>query len=251
MWTCVLPGIAAVGTSALVLAIGGPGFAAWGLALGGVAAGVVAWRLGLRLAQDERRRGRQEEELRAANAKLGEALAALHEASAGPTRPEIAATAADPSSAPAANRGVPAADRSESAAPPGSGSAMPGAVTLLIAEDEHSILLLMKLVLEHEGYRVIGAADGEAALALSETMQGGPDLLIADVQLPRLSGPDLVRTLQNRRPGLKVLLMSGQVSIPSDLAGETVGFLCKPFSPAQLLGRVRELVGPADGAILP
>jgi PAS domain S-box-containing protein len=118
-----------------------------------------------------------------------------------------------------------------------------GTETVLIVEDEPVVRSLARYVLEERGYRILEAADGDEALHLCRTSPGSIDLVISDVIMPRLSGPDLFRKLADVRPGLTVLYMSGyaETGIVRDgiLAPGTL-FIPKPFSPAALAAKVRE-----------
>jgi len=100
-------------------------------------------------------------------------------------------------------------------------------------------------MLEHAGYRVLAAADGEAALAILE--QGEVDLVLLDAVLPGLSALDTYRGVLSRRPGTPVLLVSGysEAMLDATLRRELSGhFLQKPFSLEGLAGRVRLMLAP-------
>ena len=94
--------------------------------------------------------------------------------------------------------------------------------TVLIVEDEEEVRALTRDVLEMHGYSVLEALDSADALRLGETHAGRLDLLITDVVMPRMSGPELARRLRARRPELRVLCMSGypegaQRAVPTGL----------------------------------
>ena len=102
---------------------------------------------------------------------------------------------------------------------------------------------------ERNGYEVAIAADGREALARAEEDDAPLDLLITDVVMPALGGPELARRLRQRFPDLAVLFVSGY---PRDFqTGETPGdeaFLHKPFTQEQLLASIAKLLGePRDG----
>jgi two-component system, cell cycle sensor histidine kinase and response regulator CckA len=113
-------------------------------------------------------------------------------------------------------------------APPG------GSETVLLVEDERSVRKLARELLENVGYRVLEAADGDEALALARRHK--VDLLVTDVVMPRMKGPELVQRMRERWPELPVVLMSGHTG-RSDTPSEPL--LLKPFTPAQLATRVR------------
>ena len=115
--------------------------------------------------------------------------------------------------------------------------------TILIAEDEEGVRLLAVQALERKGYRVLAAASGEEALKIASAYDGTIHLLISDVVMPGLKGPDLADRLRAMRPGIRVLLMSGyaaDVVTPTDLKEAVL--LSKPFSTATLLKTVRGIL---------
>jgi two-component system cell cycle sensor histidine kinase/response regulator CckA len=115
--------------------------------------------------------------------------------------------------------------------------------TVLIVEDEVDVRDLTRDVLEMYGYVVVEALDAADALRLGETHPGRLDLLITDVVMPRMSGPELARQLQVRRPDLRVLCMSGypESAERGAAGGEPwTAWLQKPFSPDGLIAKVRE-----------
>ena len=115
--------------------------------------------------------------------------------------------------------------------------------TILIAEDEEGVRLLAVHALERKGYRVLAAPSGEDALKIAGAYDGTIHLLISDVVMPGLKGPDLAERLRAMRPGIRVLLMSGyaaDVVTPTDLKEAIL--LSKPFSAATLLKTVRTIL---------
>jgi PAS domain S-box-containing protein len=117
--------------------------------------------------------------------------------------------------------------------------------SILVAEDEPIVAGLVRAVLSQVGYSVTLAANGAEALELAESEPGGFDLLLTDVIMPTMSGPELVRRLHERRPELRVLFMSGyteDVLVEHGFRIEEVDMLRKPFSREQLLSRVRQLL---------
>ena len=115
-----------------------------------------------------------------------------------------------------------------------------GSETVLVAEDEETVRQLAIESLERNGYQVIAAASGEEALTLASSYDGAIHLLLTDVVMPGMKGPELATRLRAQRPGLKVLLMSGyaaDVVTPGDVKDATM--VSKPFSPAALTRAVR------------
>ncbi|GAB4369840.1 MAG: hypothetical protein Kow0062_04080 [Acidobacteriota bacterium] len=115
---------------------------------------------------------------------------------------------------------------------------------VLLAEDEDAVRRSLERVLERHGYEVVSAADGLGALELSRSLRGTIDVLVADVQMPRLSGTALLGELRRVRPGLPALFISGHVSEDIDDAARTAGVpvLRKPFRPESLLAALREIL---------
>lgn len=109
---------------------------------------------------------------------------------------------------------------------------------ILLAEDEPIVRNLFQMALTSAGYQVLAAADGAEALRLSRAYEGTIDVLVSDVKMPNMSGPELARKIVQERPDIRVLLMTGKSSgeVPQQLRRE---MLRKPFVPKQLLERIR------------
>ncbi len=125
--------------------------------------------------------------------------------------------------------------------------------TLLLVEDEPALRLLVVTMLEEQGYTVLQAGNGLDAIALAERHRGEIDLLLTDVVMPRLSGPELAQKLRALQPGLEVLFMSGYNDsrlVHRGVEESKVNLLVKPFSPDELVERVGQLtaVDPPPGA---
>jgi two-component system, cell cycle sensor histidine kinase and response regulator CckA len=118
-----------------------------------------------------------------------------------------------------------------------------GSETLLIVEDEEAVRHLVARVLRKQGYHVLQASSGEQALEIAATATNPVDLLLSDIVMPGLNGRQLVQRLRAEQPGLRVILMSGysdaEVLKHREVPPDTP-FLQKPFTPAQLLTRVRD-----------
>jgi PAS domain S-box-containing protein len=116
------------------------------------------------------------------------------------------------------------------------------AATILVVDDNASILSLVDEILSAHGYETIPAPDPSAALALSDRTAATIDLLVTDISLPAMTGMQLAAAFTARNPSLRVLYMSGFSSIPREEPGvSTVHgvLLRKPFTAAQLLDAVR------------
>jgi two-component system, cell cycle sensor histidine kinase and response regulator CckA len=120
-----------------------------------------------------------------------------------------------------------------------------GSETILVAEDEGGVRSLTREVLQKYGYTVLEAANGEEALRVADGHAGPLDLLLSDVVMPRMGGPELAEALLARRPTVKVLYMSGYTDHPMVRRGVVnagVAFLQKPFTPTVLVSRIREVL---------
>lgn len=106
-----------------------------------------------------------------------------------------------------------------------------GSETILLVEDEDEVRKVLHQILVGKGYRVIQAESGDEALAMARMYRGTIHLLLTDVTMPRMKGPELAARLVSERPGTRVVFMSGynDESLPEE---ETI--LQKPF-PAQTL----------------
>lgn len=119
-----------------------------------------------------------------------------------------------------------------------------GFETVLLVEDERAIRELLTRALGKQGYRVIAAEDGEAALAAVQSHDGTVDVLLTDVVMPRMRGPELARRMRERAPDLPVLFMSGFAADASLEGGVLAGsdFIAKPFTTEELTRRLRALM---------
>ncbi len=116
-----------------------------------------------------------------------------------------------------------------------------GKETVLLVEDEETVRVLCCRILEACGYTVLKAQDGIEAQALLQSSTRKIDLLITDVVMPRMNGPKLVESVYRELPLLPVLFISGYADdvILRDIPDTKRNLLRKPFSPKQLVDRVR------------
>ena len=120
-----------------------------------------------------------------------------------------------------------------------------GNETILLVEDEAPIRTLAVTALERLGYRVLAAADGEAAMAIAASHEGRIHLLLSDGVLSGVRVSELLRRVTAQRPDTKVLLMSGysqEAVFQNDIVAPNTAFLPKPFTIRQLTERVREVL---------
>jgi CheY-like chemotaxis protein len=118
-----------------------------------------------------------------------------------------------------------------------------GTETVLLVEDNETILDLGKMMLERLGYTVLAAATTKDALRLAGNSSGNIDILITDVVMPEMNGRELVERLLAIQPGLKCLFMSGytaDVIANRGILDQGVNFIQKPFSVMELAVKVRD-----------
>jgi len=121
-----------------------------------------------------------------------------------------------------------------------------GSETILLVEDEDQVRMVVHGILKRHGYRVLEANNGIAALALSQEHVGPIHLLLTDVVMPQMSGPELARRLLALRPELKILCMSGYTDdtvVRHGFVDPSLAFLQKPITPQTLSRKVREVLG--------
>jgi CheY-like chemotaxis protein len=123
-----------------------------------------------------------------------------------------------------------------------------GQATILLVEDEVIVRQLARRILQRQGYTVLEADGGAEALEIFAAHGPDIDLLLTDVVMPYMTGPELVQRLLDERPNLSVLYMSGYTGDVITQHGVSVGegpYLEKPFTPATLSQRVYEILGNA------
>jgi PAS domain S-box-containing protein len=125
-----------------------------------------------------------------------------------------------------------------------------GGETILVVEDNASMLELVSLALTDQGYQVLRARNGAEAISVAEHADPRLDALITDVVMPQMSGPELISYLRKTKPALPAICMSGYaepIVNPGDI-GEGVRFIGKPFTPDELLTLVRDVLTPRKPA---
>jgi len=124
-------------------------------------------------------------------------------------------------------------------------AALRGSETILVLEDEARVRKLVCEVLAARGYHVLEAVRGEEAIRMATEHQGRIHLLLTDVVMPEMSGPQALEQIRARQPNMKVLFMSGytdEAMVHHGIPDSGAPFLQKPFLPETLARKVREVL---------
>ncbi len=114
--------------------------------------------------------------------------------------------------------------------------------TILIIEDDISILRGLKDNLEYEGYKVITETDGKKGLKLA--LEKKTDLILLDIMLPGINGYEICRKMKKEKPGLPIIMITARGSEMDKVSGLDIGaddYVTKPFSVPELMARVRAI----------
>ncbi len=121
--------------------------------------------------------------------------------------------------------------------------------TVLLIEDELPLRGLLADLLTRKGFHVLTAGDGEGAVEIAKGLSGSLDLIVSDVMLPGVSGPEAVKAIRRAgRPDVRVLYVSGYAEdriAPGELESDLASFLSKPFKPAELVMAVNAIMSDA------
>jgi len=126
----------------------------------------------------------------------------------------------------------------------------PGGATILLVEDEPSLLTLTARLLRRLGFTVVAAPSPAEAVELLDRDEAGFDLLLTDVVMPAMSGPELAARVRERVPGIRCVFMSGY---PADSISRSGGlpagsvFIAKPFTVTALADAIREALETGEG----
>jgi len=146
---------------------------------------------------------------------------------------------------------MPRVDESAERATPAAAETLPrGTETVLVVEDAPAVRAVTRQVLERQGYTVLEAPSGEAALVLATKHQGPIQLLLTDVVMPGVSGRQLAELLAPLRPDMLVLYTSGYTDdsvVRHRVLESGIAYLQKPFTPDGLARKVREVLDSAGG----
>jgi two-component system alkaline phosphatase synthesis response regulator PhoP len=121
--------------------------------------------------------------------------------------------------------------------------------TILVVDDELKITRLLRDYLQQAGFRVVTAGDGLAALAVARTER--PDMIVLDLGLPGLDGLDVTRTLR-KSSDVPIIILTARAEESDRIVGLELGaddYLVKPFSPKELVARVRAVLRRVDASV--
>jgi hypothetical protein len=114
--------------------------------------------------------------------------------------------------------------------------------TILVVDDDEEVLRIVVEILKDADYRVLSASSGPNAMKVAEKTNGTIDLLLSDVDMAQMSGPDLGEALKKARPDLHVMLMSGGAKGNLLVLNYGWAFIQKPFVPVKLVKMVTEVL---------
>lgn len=120
-----------------------------------------------------------------------------------------------------------------------------GTETILVVEDENTVRLVTVSNLKKAGYNVLAARDGDEALRIASEHDGLIELVLTDVVMPRMNGPEVVKRLHERFPSIKCVYMSGHADdalVHHGVIEEGLAFVEKPFTREELSHRIREVL---------
>jgi DNA-binding NtrC family response regulator len=118
--------------------------------------------------------------------------------------------------------------------------------TILVVDDNQSVLAIVVAILEGANFQVLSANGGANAIKLAKETAGRIDMLLSDVDMPLMSGPDLGQTLKKARPDLHVMLMSGGENGNLLVLNYGWAFIQKPFVSTKLVQMVTEVLHSRD-----
>ena len=119
--------------------------------------------------------------------------------------------------------------------------------TILVVEDNPFVMKPVVIMLELAGFKVLSASGAEQAIQIESDFTGTIHLLLSDVMMPGMSGPDLAEKLQHARPQMRVILMSGFIGGAMLLLNHGWHFIQKPFMANALLDRVNDALHSETG----
>lgn len=123
-----------------------------------------------------------------------------------------------------------------------------GGETVLLVEDDAAVCELVRAVLASQGYSVLAARHPQEAETICKSQPGGVQLLLTDVIMPEMTGPELAKRLTALHPQMRVLFMSGYIDdsvVRQEIRDRGIAYMQKPFSPTSLAKKIREVLDSA------
>jgi len=123
-----------------------------------------------------------------------------------------------------------------------------GGETVLLVEDDTAVCELVRAVLASQGYSVLAARHPQEAETICKSQPGGVQLLLTDVIMPEMTGPELAKRLTALHPQMRVLFMSGYIDdsvVRQEIRDRGIAYMQKPFSPTSLAKKIREVLDSA------
>jgi DNA-binding NtrC family response regulator len=117
-------------------------------------------------------------------------------------------------------------------------------MVILLVDDDLGVQFSIWKLLKADGFTVLTADDGKNALEASRNYPGPIDLLLSDLDMPRMGGLELCQNIVTERPGIKVLIMSGDLWGREQVRTQGLPFLQKPFTATTLRDTIEALLGP-------
>jgi two-component system cell cycle sensor histidine kinase/response regulator CckA len=135
---------------------------------------------------------------------------------------------------------------------PESGQQPANSGLVLIVEDEKTVLDMAAITLRSQGCTVLTASSPLDALKIFERYSDTIDLLLTDIMMPDMTGPEMAKLMRSIRPDLRIIFMSGYAdghTKASFFPGEQIPFIMKPFHPAEMTRIVKEGIGRKDTTV--
>jgi two-component system, cell cycle sensor histidine kinase and response regulator CckA len=114
--------------------------------------------------------------------------------------------------------------------------------TILVVEDHPLLLKLVTEILEDAHFTVLAASSAKKAIRIEAEFSGTINLLLSDVMMPGMSGPDLAKKLKEQRPEMRIILMSAYPDGALLVLNYGWHFIQKPFMPQALVGRIKHVL---------
>ncbi|MDQ6664288.1 MAG: response regulator [Acidobacteriota bacterium] len=114
--------------------------------------------------------------------------------------------------------------------------------TILVIEDDETVLRVVSRIIVHAGFHVLPSSSAGEALKIGNEYRGTIQLLLSDIVMPDMSGPEIAKKMKILRPDMKVILMSGYPDGALSLLNYGWHFLQKPFLPRNLISSIKEVL---------